>query len=391
VNSLTADRYADNTFSRTNLTLASGNNTFTAVGKDNLGRQDSQSITVNLPSTVTYTYDLNGNLTYDGNRALDYDDENQLIRVTVTNNWKSEFTYDATMRRRIRKEFLWQNGGWSVSNEVHYVYDSNLVIQERDGNNVPTVSYTRGRDLSGRREGAGGIGGLLARTDYSTIIPQHTFYQADGNGNVTMLINSLQLIAAKYSYDPFGSVLSKSGPLADANVYRFSSKEAHPASGLAYYLYRFYDPNLQRWLNRDPLGDKGNSKLTMEAIERPSLYSFAHNEPIGFVDPDGRCLKPPPPCHPKKPTPGCASGYDSQWGKKPVEKFLIRRFRCMAMFDACAILCSDKYEDLECADKDCVEFCKQDCQCKLEDCGKGLLKEKGKTLRYHFCSRSASD
>src|SRR6266699_468648 len=192
VNSLAADRYADNTFSRTNLTLVSGNNTFAAVGKDNLGRQDSQSITVSLPRSLSYTYDLNGNLAYDGNRAFDYDDENELIRVTVTNSWKSEFTYDGKMRRRIRKEFLWQNSAWALSNEVHYVYDGNLAIQQRDGNNVPSVSYTRGRDLSGSLEGAGGIGGLLARTDHSTIAPQHAFYHADGNGNVTMLINGLQ-------------------------------------------------------------------------------------------------------------------------------------------------------------------------------------------------------
>ena len=35
------------------------------------------------------------------------------------------------------------------------------VIQER---NVPQVTYTRGLDLSGSLEGAGGIGGLLGRT-----------------------------------------------------------------------------------------------------------------------------------------------------------------------------------------------------------------------------------
>src|SRR6266699_2387651 len=155
VNSLAADRYADNTFSRTNLTLVNGNNTFTAVGKDSSGRSDTQSTTYNLPAT--------NNFTYDGNRAFDYDDENQLTRVTVTNNWKSEFTYDGKMRRRIRKEFTWQNGGWALSNEVYYVYDGNLVIQERDANNVPTVSYTRGRDLSASLERAGGIGGLLGR------------------------------------------------------------------------------------------------------------------------------------------------------------------------------------------------------------------------------------
>src|SRR5258708_5554542 len=253
VNSLAADRYADNTFSRTNLTLLNGNNTFTAVGKDPSGRSDTQSTTYNLPSTNSFTYDLNGNLTYDGNRSFDYDDENQLMRVTVTNNWKSEFTYDGNRRRRIRKEFVWQNGGWSLSNEVHYVYDGNLVLQERDGNNVPTVSYTLGRDLSGSLEGAGGIGGLLARTDYATIIPQHAFYHADGNGNVTILLNSLQLVVAKYIYDPFGNILSKSGSLVDINLYRFSSKEAHPASGLIYYLYRFYDPGIQRLPNRDPI------------------------------------------------------------------------------------------------------------------------------------------
>jgi len=37
--------------------------------------------------------------------------------------------------------------------------------------------------------------------------------------------------------------------MATANVYRFSSKEVHPNSGLYYYGFRFYDPTLQRWLN----------------------------------------------------------------------------------------------------------------------------------------------
>ena len=37
---------------------------------------------------------------------IGYDNENQMIRVTVTNSWKSEFTYDGRFRRRIRKEFI---------------------------------------------------------------------------------------------------------------------------------------------------------------------------------------------------------------------------------------------------------------------------------------------
>src|SRR5207302_185233 len=107
------------------------------------------------------------------------------------------------------------------------------VIQERDINNNPTVSYTRGSDLSGTMEGAGGIGGLLARSSGYSAGNWNTnnFYFADGNGNITYLLNSSQSMVAKYRYDPFGNIISSSGALASANVYRFSSKEIHVNSG----------------------------------------------------------------------------------------------------------------------------------------------------------------
>ena len=56
-------------------------------------------------------------------------------------------------------------GGWSLAIETRYLYDGKLVVQERDSSNTPRVTYTRGKDLSGSREGAGGIGGLLARSE----------------------------------------------------------------------------------------------------------------------------------------------------------------------------------------------------------------------------------
>ena len=76
-------------------------------------------------------------------------------------------------------------------------------------------------DLSGTRQGAGGIGGLLARTDGN----RSTFYHTDGNGNVTALVNSSGTLAAKYLYDSFGNTLGMWGSLAAGNTYRFSSKE----------------------------------------------------------------------------------------------------------------------------------------------------------------------
>src|SRR5206468_7316134 len=189
---------------------------------------------------------------------------------------KSEFTYDGRMRRRIRKEWTWQNSNWALLSETRYIYDGMLVIQERDANNVPTFTYTRGRDMSGSLQGAGGIGGLLARSSNSDLpsATAHTFYHADANGNIACLVNGNQIVIAKYIYDPFGNILSKSGPLADANAYRFSSQEYHQPSGLSLFLFRAYDPNLQRWPNRDPLTEAGGM----------NLYAFAFNDPINSVD-----------------------------------------------------------------------------------------------------------
>ena len=122
--------------------------------------------------------------------------------------------------------------------------------------------------MSGSLEGAGGIGALFARTDHSTLNPQLStaFYHSDGNGKITCLINSSHGIVAHYLYDPYGNTLSQSGPLADANLYRFSTKEFHVASGVVYYLYRFFDPNLQRWLNRDPIGEWGGFNRRSEPL-----------------------------------------------------------------------------------------------------------------------------
>ena len=100
------------------------------------------------------------------------------------------------------------------------------------------------------------------------------FYHADGNGNVTCLIYANGSLAAKYLYDPFGNTLAQYGSLAVVNNYRFSSKEWNANSGLYYYLYRFYDPNLQRWVNRDPIQEWSGI----------NLFNFVANQPLNLVD-----------------------------------------------------------------------------------------------------------
>jgi RHS repeat-associated protein len=114
---------------------------------------------------------------------------------------------------------------------------------------------------------------MLARTDTNDT----TFYHADGNGNITALTDTNANIVARCEYDAFGRLIAQSGSLAAANVYRFSSKEYDSVTGLYYFGYRFYDPTLQRWLNRDPIQEAGGI----------NLYGFVGNNPINRIDPYG--------------------------------------------------------------------------------------------------------
>jgi YD repeat-containing protein len=88
--------------------------------------------TLNLPQNTTLAYDANGNMTNDGLKSLSFDVENELTNIAVTGQWQSAFVYDGLGRRRIERDYAWANGMWVQTNEVHYIYDGNLILQERD-------------------------------------------------------------------------------------------------------------------------------------------------------------------------------------------------------------------------------------------------------------------
>jgi RHS repeat-associated protein len=188
----------------------------------------------------------------------------------------------APRRRRVTREEIKGSSGWGLASETRCVYDGMRVIQERNINGIPTVAYTRGPDLSGTLEGAGGIGGLLARSEWNSVSStwSHAFYHSDGVGNVTALAvpsGGDIALAGSYRYDPFGRLIGTPTGLAARNTQRFSSKEWHNASGFYAFGYRFYDPATQRWLNRDPIGEEGGV----------NLYGYVEIDPVNGIDPLG--------------------------------------------------------------------------------------------------------
>jgi len=172
------------------------------------------------------------------------------------------------MGRRFRKVV---DDGSSVTTNT-FLYDGWNLISEvsDDGSSVTTNHYVWGLDLSGAMQGAGGIGGLLATVQDGDVY----FSCFDANGNLTDYVDANGSNVAHYVYGPFGQTISSSGDKVDDFRFRFSTKYFDQETGMGYYGYRFYSPELGRWLSRDPVGERGGQ----------NLYAFVSNRPLNRVD-----------------------------------------------------------------------------------------------------------
>jgi RHS repeat-associated protein len=79
---------------------------------------------------------------------------------------------------------------------------------------------------------------------------------------------------------PFGETMAQQlGSNYYNSPYKFNGKELDEETGLYYYGARYYSPRESIWLSVDPLAEKN-------CFESP--YVFVHNNPLIYVDPDGR-------------------------------------------------------------------------------------------------------
>ena len=235
-----------------------------------------------VPKTAeVFQYDRDGNLTNDGRWTYTWDAENRLVRMVANTasgpQQRIEFQFDARGRRIGKK--VWNNtaGSGSPAVELQFVYDGWNLLAELNLSHSALRTYVWGLDLSGSLQGAGGVGGLLAVYDSSTINnqPSTHFVAYDGNGNVAIVVKATDATASgNYEYGPFGEVLRATGPMAKTNPFRFSTKYQDDETDLLYYGYRYYNASTGRWTSKDPIDEYGGL----------NLYGFSENDGINKVD-----------------------------------------------------------------------------------------------------------
>jgi RHS repeat-associated protein len=99
--------------------------------------------------------------------------------------------------------------------------------------------------------------------------PQGTpLAEADAQGNIT----------ARFDYAPYGSVAMGSAP----NGPGYTGHVNDPDTGLVYMQARYYDPDTARFLSVDPQAPIAGNALNF------NRYSYASNNPVVNIDPDGR-------------------------------------------------------------------------------------------------------
>ncbi len=250
------------------VTLNSGANTLTATATNAGGStQASVSVTLDTVADKLFTYDSNDSLTRStfGTKQANYtyDYENRVVSITQTGLPNATYKYDY-LGRRIEK-----NIGGTITK---YIYDGDNIIAEYNGSVTLVAKYVYGPSID-----------EPIRIEKGSTI---CYYHFDGLGSVTDLSNSSGAQIEHYYYLPFGKtkIYNASGvKLADSaygNYYRFTARQWDPESSLYYYRARYYDPNLGRFLQADPVGYDGGDL---------NLYGYSGNNPINYRDPTGLC------------------------------------------------------------------------------------------------------
>lgn len=108
-----------------------------------------------------------------------------------------------------------------------------------------------------------------------------TYFHNDMAGTPMVATDARGNVVWKESYQPYGERLYRQAAGANNQIW-FAGKPQDVNTGLTYMGARYYDPVVGRFMGVDPLGFDPNN---MHSFNR---YAYANNNPVKFVDPDGR-------------------------------------------------------------------------------------------------------
>ena len=116
------------------------------------------------------------------------------------------------------------------------------------------------------------------------------FFHPDHLGSTNYVTDRSGEIYQHLEYFPSGESWVEEVTETQNIPYRFSGKELDEETGLYYFEARYYDPRMSQFISADPLYAAKPEQALMNS-QLFSLYSYALNNPLRYVDPDGRAPK----------------------------------------------------------------------------------------------------
>ena len=105
------------------------------------------------------------------------------------------------------------------------------------------------------------------------------YYHPDHLGSSSYITNLDGEVSQHIEYVPFGEVFIEERNNTWNTPYLFNAKELDEETGMYYYGARYYEPRLSLWMTVDPME---------ENLPSSSTYSYAANNPIRFIDMEGK-------------------------------------------------------------------------------------------------------